>query len=39
MYFKPFRQLINQRKARLLKKGMRRKMATAQFMADQATDQ
>jgi hypothetical protein len=39
MYFKPLRRLINQRKARLLKKGMRRKTATAQFMVDPATDQ
>jgi hypothetical protein len=36
MYFKPFRQSINQRKAHLVKKGMRRKMATARFMVDQA---
>jgi hypothetical protein len=39
MYFKPLRRSINQRKARLLKKGMRRKMATARSMVDQATDQ
>jgi hypothetical protein len=39
MYFKPLRRSINQRKARHLKKGMRRKTATARFMVDQATDQ
>jgi ABC-type Na+ transport system ATPase subunit NatA len=39
MYFKPLRRLINQRKARLLKKGMRRKMATARSIVDQATNQ
>jgi hypothetical protein len=36
MYFKPLRRSINQRKARLVKKGMRRKMATARFIVDQA---
>jgi hypothetical protein len=36
MYFKPLRRSINQRKARLLKKGMRRKMGTARSMVDQA---
>jgi hypothetical protein len=38
MYFKPLRRSINQRKACVLKKGMRRKTATARFMVDQATD-
>jgi ABC-type Na+ transport system ATPase subunit NatA len=36
MYFKLSRRSINQRKARLLKKGMRRKTAIARFMVDQA---
>jgi hypothetical protein len=39
MYFKPLRRLMNQHKARLVEKGMRRKMATAQFIVNQATDQ
>jgi hypothetical protein len=39
MYFKLSRRWIDQRKARLVKKGMRRKKATARFMVDQATGQ